>query len=277
MAIFGFLASLTGVCVGDAGYMGAAVTQALATIDSAGRQAAVTEAMMRWQRSSNGAISDIRQKLADRRMVIAEEILTQAKITWEKEKLFVDETMDAPLNTAFYGEVPVMAAQTEKAWAETDAEMDRLSAKIGIPLTGCDDNRVAWGMALAKSDIMAHTMRVAESRTVALNDRRFSRQYAVLGLGKGVLRNAASMGQLSAGREAARNTVVGTINSGLSLMGYQDTRIRSNAGWTIGPNENSRVVPKGNSLYEINLGEGKTTTVVLPDTIGDMLTKAKQE
>ena len=265
-SLFGLITG-QGICVDDAGYVAGATTQAAATIDSATEWALATTAMMLWQRYANGAISDIRQKLADRRMAIAEDILAQAKLTWEKEKLFVDETMDAPLNTAFYGEVPVMASQTEKAWAESDAEMDRVSNKFGIPLTGCDDNRVAWGMAIAKSDIMAHTMRVAEARAVQLNDRRFSRQYAVLGLGKGVFRDAFYMGQLSGGREKVRETILGTINSGMALAGYQDTRVRSNSTWQVASNENVRVVPAGSTAYQVEYAEGKNTTIVLPNSI----------
>lgn len=230
-SIFGFLSG-QGICVDDAGYVTGATLQSAAIVADATQWAATYTAMMLWQRHTNSKIADIRQALADRRVTMAEEALVHAKLTWDKEKAFVNETMGTAKATPIYSPVFAVANAVEKVWGETDLEFDRMSNKVGLAVGQCEDNRTAWGMALAKSDLMANTMRSAEARATLLNDRRFSRQLAALGLGRGKLTTAMSMGSLGqAGRTAVRDVLINTINSGLSMWGYEDSRWRKTDRW----------------------------------------------
>ena len=218
-------------CVDDAAYIGAATSQATAITDEALKWTLVNAALMLWKRYAAGQISDIRQSLADRRMKLAETALAHAQETWVAEKALVDEMMDTAEYTAQYNTVPAVAANVEAAWEKTDASIDEEAARVGLQVTQCDDNRTARAMAIGKTDLMAHTMRVAEARERQLNDRRYSRQYAALALGRGTLTNALSMGQLGAGREIVRNSLINTINSGMSIWGYTQNRWQSSGGY----------------------------------------------
>jgi hypothetical protein len=266
-SIVGFLSG-QGICVDDVGYVTGAAAQSAAVVAEAAQWAAIYSAMMLWQRRTNSKIADIRAELAARRVTLAEEALVHAQLTWDKERAFVNETMDTAKATPLYSPVYAVANAVEKVWESTDAEFDRLSNKVGLSVGQCEDNRTAWGMALAKADLMANTMRSAEARAIHLNDRRASRQLAVLGLGRGKLTTAMSMGALGqTGRTAVRDMLVNTINSGLSMWGYEDSRWRRPVGWERNSTPVAQMAPV--EAREIRINTEPTTAVTLTQQTTD--------
>lgn len=234
-----------GGCVEDSAYIAAAQRQADAITTEATVQAAIQAGLLLWQRYAQGAIADLRQELADRRMKMAEEVLAHAQAGWAAEAALVGEVMSTSEVGPAYSIMVAADNSVEEAWAGADGGFDAELARHGLAATTCEDARIGRGMALVQTDLLAHMMRSAEGRSIALNDRRFSRQLTVLGMGRGILQAAETMGRLGAGREVVRNAIIGTINSALSLWGYQDTRWRSGGGWAANGSEAPRVVPGG--------------------------------
>lgn len=229
--IFGWLSAALGVSVTNVGYTGGAIAQQASAVYEASKWAVIYAAVMKWQRNTNGQLTDIRAKLAQRRVVLAENILEQAKKTWAAERAFVTDTMAAKTNKPVYGTVFAVRDLVERSWAEADRQIDYAAMKTGTPVTRCDDIRASAGMAAADVDLEANAMRAAEARALQLDDRRFDRQLTALGLGRGKLRNAMTMAQLAGGREVSRKFIEGTINGGLGLWGYQDHRWQSPRSW----------------------------------------------
>ena len=189
---------------------------------------------MLWQRYTNSKIADIRYDLANRRMVMAEAAFAHAQIAWPKEKAMVDETMALVKATPQYNLALVSASAVESSWLRTDAEFDRMTSKLGIPVTQEDDLRTSRGMAIAITDLMANTMRNQEARAIALNDRRFSRQLSVLAVGHNKLAPAVKIGRLAGlSADAVRNAFTSAVDIGMNVWGYEDNRIvgQTYAGW----------------------------------------------
>lgn len=229
--IFGWLTAALGVSVTNVGYTGGAIAQQASAVYEATKWAVIYAAVMRWQRNTNGQLTDIRAKLAQRRVVLAENVLDHAKKTWAAERAFVTDTLAARTHKPAYGTVYAVRGIVERTWAEADRQLDYFAMKTGTPVTRCDDIRVSNGMAAADVDLEANAMRAAEARALQLDDRRFDRQRVALGLGRGKLQSALSMAQLAGGRETSRRFVEGTINSALGLWGYQDHRWQNPRSW----------------------------------------------
>lgn len=217
-------------CIDDKAYQAAATAQAAAIVSDATIQALIQGALLLWRRHSEGIISDMREELAARRVAMAEAVLAHAQEGWAQEQALVQETMGIAAPTANYSTMAAADINVERAWGETDAAYDEALRKFGMTVSPCDDIRTAKAMALGKADILAHTMRTAEARKEAQSDVRFSRQNTVLAMGRGVLAEAASMGQLGGYRDNIRKSILGTINSGLSLFSYASTQWRESGG-----------------------------------------------
>ena len=188
-------------------------------------QVLLQKAILDWQNNTDSLISDMRQELADRRMVMAESILAHAQIGWAAEQPFVQETMGMAKAIDDYNIAAPVDTVVEEAWAGVDTSFDTTMRRLGLAgANTCEDIRVSRGMALVKTDLWAHQMRQAEARTIMRNDRRFSRQASVLALGRNILQGATSMGQLGAGKEIIRGALLGTINSAFQLAGYAVNR-----------------------------------------------------
>lgn len=237
-------------CVDDTAYVSQATAQKNAIQTEAIVQAAIQAGLLVWQSYSQGVIADLRQELADRRMKMAEDILAHAEIGWVQEAALVGAVMGTSEVGPAYSIASAADSTIEEAWGGADASYDAIIARMGLPpTTTCEDQRIGRGMAAVKTDLYSHMMRTAEARAIAINDRRFSRQLTVLGMNRGFLDAARSMGALGAGREVVRGAIMGTINSALSLWGYQDTRWQSNnRGW-------------GNSYAGARIGIGGDPTV----------------
>lgn len=244
------MASIKLKCIDDEAYKDAASKQASAILAEAAMVAAVQLALMAARRNANSAIADLQESVANRRMVLAEELLAHAKLAWDKEKALVQETMAVPKFTPQYGGAQIMLNETDRVEnIAINSTTDRL-ARMGIAANDCDEKRIRRGMATARTDLVSNSMRSAEARTLMLNERRYSRQLSVVALGRNVLQAAVGMGKLANLRDGVSDSLMRTINSGMSLWGYSANRWRHGGNFATGDNGPPRVIPEGNTMVE---------------------------
>jgi hypothetical protein len=266
------MASRKIACIEDGQYVAAATAQAASITNEAYVWAAIQLALMLAQRSVNTAISDMQEGLADRRMKLAEEVLEHAKKTWVKEKAFVDEMMGEAKQITSYANSQIVLNEMDRVEGIAIEAIDDRLARFGLEVGACNDARTRRGLATARADLVSHSMRSEEARTEMLNARRYSRQLAAVGLGKGTLQDAMSMGALSVGGDAVRGSLIRTINSGMSLWGYSANRWRHGGNYATGENGAPRVVPKGYSLMETTSPTAGTVTLsVQKDSMSDIM------
>jgi hypothetical protein len=205
---------------------------------------------------------------------MAEEILAHAQIGWAAESALVSQTMATSAVAPQYGTLPAADAAVEEAWAGVDSSLDEAMQFCGGQVTAAMDIRTTHAMAVGKTDLMAHAMRQAEGRAIALNDRRFSQQLTVIGLGRGTLAEARSMGQLGAHKDTVRNALLGTINSAVQLFGYQTTRWQRGGGWTPGQGSGAKLGTQAAVRYDTAPPQSPTIVVNTggPETVGSPVT-----
>lgn len=258
-------------CIGDGPYIAAAGAQSALAVLETWTQIRIQKKLLEWQSDQRTQIADLRQMLADRRMLMAEQVLGHAQIGWNAERSFVNATMGEGRHSPQYAVADASSAAVEEAHQGADAGIDYTLAKYGMAQSECDDQRVSRGMALARTDLISHQFRAAESRAIALNDRRFSRQLTALGMGHDILDQAMTIGQLGAGREIVRQALVGTVNSAMQMWGYASKRWGPSGGWGGGTVSPPQVVPEGSKLYSIPGVAGQRYEKVLPSSVGDIL------
>lgn len=267
------MASILIPCIEDGSYIASATAQATSIIAEATVWAAIQVAMMAAQRASTGAIADMEAEIAGRRVALAEDLLAHAKQTWAHEAAFVGATMSVGRFNPHYGQAQVMLNEAQRTEAlAIRATRDNL-ARMGITADSCDELRVRRGTATSRTDLVSHSMRSAEARALMLNDRRFSRQYAVVSMGRGQLQAALTIGGLTGGAQASRGALWQTLNSGMALWGYSANRWRHGGNFVTGENGAPRVVPAGHSMVSTTDVNG-SRSMVIPDRLADAMTNA---
>lgn len=236
-------------CIDGGAYVAQAAAQAKSIIDEARVWALIQVAMMAAQRSSASGIADIQAELNTRRVRLAEELLAHAKKAWVEKKRFVDDAMSEGYHQPVYGTAVAMVAEGGLREDNAKEMTEKALARLGVTQTPCDESRIGRGMAVARTDLVSHLMRSAEARAVALNDRRWSRQLAAVGMGRGVLQNALSMGALADNGQTVRDSLVRTFNSGMALWGYSANRWSHGANYITGEKGAPMVVPQGWAAY----------------------------
>lgn len=74
-------------------------------------------------------------------------------------------------------------------------------------------------------DVGTFGARVAEARVDILNDRRYSRQYAALALGKGIITEVATYQALAGATKLSNGQIIAeSINSGMAAVGFYMAR-----------------------------------------------------
>lgn len=200
--------------------------------------------------------------LAERKYVLAEYIHKHFKNFWPKEKGFVDyafgeakhEFDDVPYGTKFYDQANVQANKIDIYEAEI------FNNECLIPFGEWFGNnnystRSFVAMTELRADAATYGFRVSENRTEALNDRRFSRQYAALGLGKDVLGNINAYTNLAGSAQLTTDQfIVGSVNSAAEAFGYIRYQIK-NDGWGNGvkqkAEEDFKSLPSANKQRSI--------------------------
>lgn len=265
-------------CIDNTAYIDAATAQADAIVSEATKWAIVYAAAALWKRYAAGAIADIRQGLAKRRLTMAQELLDHVRGSWAEEASFVSQTMAQPVPTTSYAFTSAVLNHVDGSEAYFTDSLDQQLACAGFSSDACFDNRTKRMLALARTDLVAHTMRSDEARTIALKDRRTDQQKVVLGMSHGVFAEAQSFGQLAGGKMQVREALMGTVNSALGLWGYESKRWRQGGLYGESMQEQPLVVPNGSALYRFDTPYGSGQTVaVLPTVIGSRYTSGEAQ
>lgn len=216
-------------CVSDFGYSAAGVLQAKSIVVKATVDSAIQVAIALWERNSSLSIANMQDELADRQTVLAEQVHAHAKQFWPAETSLVNDVFGAAKVTTSYS--ALANGWGQMADIETDAGRSdwiaRMSARC-TPASRCEDARWQRNAQAARADIMSYACRQDEARTQITNDRRYARQYAVLGLGKGQLRDLLSYQAIGniIGTNASE-ALIGTVNSALTTYGFYSNRLNT--------------------------------------------------
>lgn len=216
-----------GSCVSDIGYSAAGIAHGKSIIVKATIDSAIQIAIALWERNSSKSIANMQNELADRQTVLAEKIHDHALLFWPAEKALINEVFgESKVVTQYHGLASGWAAFAD---AENNAGradwIDEMAARC-TPASKCEDARWQRNAQAVRADVMSYAARQDESRTQILNDRRYARQYTVLGLGKGQLRDL--MSYQSIGNTIGTNAssmLMSTVNSALTTYGFYSNRI----------------------------------------------------
>lgn len=222
-------------CVSNSDYRSAANRQASAIVEQATVDAAIQVALALWQRNTSRDIANMQEEIADRQMKLAEAIQEHAEKFWPREKALVDDTFGEQRATENYAAASAgrnalaieALSQAHRDWL-AEARLQCMSP------TRCEDARFNRMSMLTRTDAMSHAVRHEEARTQEINDRRYERQYKVLGIGRGRLSEVRGFqgAYLRAGGSSSA-MLTSSINSAMDLYGY--SRARNNPGqWGYG-------------------------------------------
>lgn len=210
------------VCVVGPVYAAAASAQAGAITKAAIADAAVSVAIMLWQKNTRKKILKDQNDLADRQVKLAEQVHAHEEKFWPKEKDFLYEFFSEPKHETDYVSLPsqwVALAKQSMTLGRSDwlREMERRC----LNPTRCEDARWKREDMRNRSDMMTFADRHSEARTNALNDNRYSKQYSALSLSKGLMNEIAGYTvAMGTARGAANNILMDSVNSVSNLVGY---------------------------------------------------------
>lgn len=223
-------------CISNTAYTAAAGKQASAIITQASVDVAIQVALALWQRNSSKSINNMQIELADQQMELAEEIQAHASLYYPREAALVADAFSETKVEAQYvglaGEWGNLLNQSLEAGRQTWLEvMDDAC----LAPSACEDARWQRNGQLAAADMISYAARQDESRSQVLNDRRYARQLAVLGLGKGQLGTLQGYQQIAMTAGAGASTMLmETVNSALNAYGYIGARAEPPRGWGFG-------------------------------------------
>lgn len=220
MSFFGFGA---GACIGDSAYITAAKEQAAAIRRRGTVDTAIQVGVALWQRNASESISNMQNDLANQQMQLAEEIHAHAILFWPEETELVNDVFSEAKVTADYNGLPLVfgtladetSDQARTVWIDTMRTMCMSPSR-------CEDARWQRNSIATEVDFVSYGARQEETREQLLNDRRYARQLATIGLGRnmvGTLVSYQSVGAYS-GLSAASILEQG-IGSALSMYGYE--------------------------------------------------------
>lgn len=232
-------------CISDGDYILQASVQSAAIVAEGVLWTAVYTAGMAAKRKAAAEIAEMEAKLNKRRLALAKKLADHAAKGNNAMGTVINMAINEPEYTPLYG--PAQAMLIEGANRENEAR--NLTAftlhKYGISENQCDVSRVLRGMAIGRTDFVSHSMRAGEARSVALNDRRRSRQNAATGLGRGggaIPPIPVGTGAISS-MSSVVNSIANTFNSGMALWGYMSNRNSPGGNFVTGKNELSPVLP----------------------------------
>lgn len=218
-------------CVSDFGYTAAGILHAKSIVVKATVDSAIQIAIALWERNSSQSIANMQDELADRQTKLAEEVFAHAKLFWPAEATLVNQVFSEGKAVTEYH--TLADGWGQMADVETDVGRTNWIAQMAArctPASQCEDARWQRNAQLVRADLMSYAARQDEARTQILNDRRYARQYAVLALGKGQLRDL--MTYQSVGNSIGTNAsemLMATVNSALTTYGYYSNRMNITA------------------------------------------------
>lgn len=211
-------------CVTNSAYISAASLQAGAIAAHAAIDILVQKAMARWQRKANRAITEMQREIAERQMVLAEAIQTHAEQFWPVESQLVNDAFTAPLATPDYALGGINESLASGPFAQAQVHLLEdvpYHAQPSIEDLDMLHVRKQQFEDLAISDSVSHGLRTAEARETVLNDRRYERQYKVLGIGRGLLSEVTGFQGAALRAGNAAGAMKGTaIGASLEILSY---------------------------------------------------------
>lgn len=232
-------------CIDNQAYVDMATEQAKAIRNEALAWVALQVAIFAAQQLLGNFISGRQRNLAERRYQMGREAMDHAKMTWPYERSFVSDTMAEPIPVTEYSQAQIMLNETQRVQDVALEASDRYLSRLGLSSTACNDSRMNRGMAVIRTDLVAHAMRTAEALTIALSDRRYSRQVAAVALGKGKLQAALGLGAMADSGSSIGTSLMKTINSGMTLWGYMANRWTHGGNYVTGTQGAPHVIPAG--------------------------------
>lgn len=220
-------------CVGPSDYIKAAEAEADAIRQTATVDAAITAVIALWKRNSQNSIMGMRQNIADRKQILAEYVFTHASKFWPFEKSLVDDAFAVTKAEPAYLATSLSWSNiTKTALGQGRGDwMQELNRRCLQP-TSCEDIRWRRESGRLQSDSTSFADRFSEAKADALNDQRYARMYAALGIGRGVLNNVNSFQNLMGlAGDSAAGALASTINSGKAALGFYLNRDRVPDGW----------------------------------------------
>lgn len=223
-------------CITDSAYIQAATKQAAAIKTQAAADIAIQTGVALWQRNASQSISNMQTDLADQQVALAEQVHAHAILFWPEEAelvsdIFAEARITAPysaLGLAWSGMARDTMQQARQVWIDTQR------ASCMAP-SRCEDTRWQRNAGVAMVDLGSYGFRQAEAREQITNDRRYARQLAVLGMGRGRANTLVSYQGVSqfSGISAGSMLEAG-INSALMVYGYESQRRMEPSGWASG-------------------------------------------
>lgn len=223
-------------CIPDAAYITASGLQAAAITVNSEVSAGLAVAAMAAESLLARRIHNLQMDIAEQQLAIAEATHAHAKLFWPAEKAFVDDAFGDAKHVTNYVALPSQfdaimnetLASSKTIWADEAASICRAPSN-------CDHVRWDRFAANMRADVRTFGARVSESRTDALNDRRFGRQYAALMLGQDAVVSVASYFELAGATSVSKaQMVAGAIAGGGQAIGFYGARAKpqSNSGRT---------------------------------------------
>lgn len=248
-------------CVGGGDYNTAAQAEADAIRNTAVIDVAITAAIALWKRNSKDSIMGMRQNISDRKQDLAEYVYNHAILFWPFEKAMVDEAFAVTKADPTYMATSLSWGNLAKTSLSQgrDDWLEELNRRCLLP-TSCEDIRWRREARRMESDSVSFADRFSEAKADALNDQRYARMYAALGLGRNVLNNVDSFQDLMgvAGLGAAR-ALSSTIESAATALGFYATRGQTPDGWGQNARQNAyyeRQIYRANNPMQ-NRGTGE--------------------
>lgn len=259
-------------CITGKDYIKSAEEQAAGIKKEAQIETAIAFAGMAARYLLFSRITGLKEELADRRQAMAEETLRHAQGhpttgPWAQETKLVQDTMAEPKYVANYGVAGIATNRMRSAATQARESIDREADRLGIAASACTDARTERGMAIARTDLVAYAMRTEEARAIKLNDRRVSRQLSVIGMSKGVMATALSMGELGGVSNAiVADGIIGALNAGYGLWRFNNDRWGASGQHAATAYQTPRVVGEGQRMVRFDNVNGTTDiNLVLPE------------
>lgn len=220
-------------CVSDVGYLAAGGSQAGVIITQATINAAIQVAVALYQRNASSSISHIQTHLADQQVALAEAVQAHAVEFWPAEDDLVEDVFGVAKGVTDYpglagvydGIASAELSACRQDWIDTMRAMCMAPARP-------EDTRWQRSSIAVRADIMSYSARTGENRTQALNDRRYARELAVLGLGRGLTHDLVTYQSIAqATTLSAAGLLEGGLQSALNEYAYFRPQQTLPSGW----------------------------------------------
>lgn len=206
--------------VDDAGYIAVAEKQASNIILMGSIDAAIIAAQALYSRLASQSINDKQIEIANAQVKIAEAIERHIESFWDKENNYLDTVFKEPYHDLTYNYPTQWSPIAESSIRDNMSGLQKTLQKHCKVPNQCEQNRYLSEGAKLGADVYSYAARQEEARQNANNDRRFSRQYHALGLGRGLMGQLSSYGGVaSQAGYASGQSYDFMINQGESLYG----------------------------------------------------------